>query len=378
MKKLLFLIFSCLLFFSSYCQTAEEFYHRGKAKDSLQDYRGAIADYSKVIELNPKLESAYFQRGLAKYELKDYQEAISDYSKAIEIDSNCVEAYMNRGVAKSKLNNWDAIEDYGKAIKINPKYADAYYNRAASKYELKDYQGAIEDYSKVIELNPTHTGVYCNRGLVKYNLKDYHGAIEDFNKALEINPTDSEAYSFRENAKNILHQKKNETLILVFKILGGIILIIGIAFIVKKAIKFIRTNKRSISTALSNLLAVIIITGVIWGGLYMCTLTPWRYVSPGIPSFGGGSVRVVKSSVESNYMGMHGCFAVYCTVQNVGGYLINGASFSAIFYDRNGRVVGTALGSCMNLPSGATRIVTLMGMDIYNSDSYIVQADAVF
>ena len=34
-------------------QTAEYYYNRGLAKSDLQDYDGAIADYTKAIELNP-------------------------------------------------------------------------------------------------------------------------------------------------------------------------------------------------------------------------------------------------------------------------------------------------------------------------------------
>ena len=84
MKKLLLII---IVFVTSlsYCQTAEEYFERGISKADLQDYQGAIADFSKVIELDPNNNVTYYNRGLSKYNLQDYQGAIADYSKAFQL-----------------------------------------------------------------------------------------------------------------------------------------------------------------------------------------------------------------------------------------------------------------------------------------------------
>jgi len=44
-----------LLSVSGYCQEAEEYYARGIAKVKLKDYLGAIADYTRAIELDPNI-----------------------------------------------------------------------------------------------------------------------------------------------------------------------------------------------------------------------------------------------------------------------------------------------------------------------------------
>jgi tetratricopeptide (TPR) repeat protein len=51
-------------------------YDRGSAKDEIQDFIGAINDYSKTIEINPNNFKAYVNRGLAKYHMKDNLSAI--------------------------------------------------------------------------------------------------------------------------------------------------------------------------------------------------------------------------------------------------------------------------------------------------------------
>jgi hypothetical protein len=49
MKALIILLIA-LLPFTGIGQTVEEYFKHGLEKDSLKDYRGAIASYNKVIE----------------------------------------------------------------------------------------------------------------------------------------------------------------------------------------------------------------------------------------------------------------------------------------------------------------------------------------
>jgi len=95
----------------------------------------------------------YFISGVGKLASGDYQGAINDFNKAIEINPKDADAYYNRGFAKAKLGDYrKAIEDFNKAIEINPKIAEAYYSRGVAKGNLGDYRGAIEDYNKAIEI----------------------------------------------------------------------------------------------------------------------------------------------------------------------------------------------------------------------------------
>ena len=98
MKKLLLV----LLFVPLVCfgQTAEVYYNSGVSKGNLKDYYGAIADYTKAIELNPDYADAYYNRGNAKRSLKDYYVAIADYTKAIELNPDYADAYYNWGFSK--------------------------------------------------------------------------------------------------------------------------------------------------------------------------------------------------------------------------------------------------------------------------------------
>jgi tetratricopeptide (TPR) repeat protein len=80
--KIILIAIALLVSGLAYGQTADAYYNRGLAKSKLEDYRGAITDYSKAIELNPNYANAYYNRGKSKGILEDDRGAIADYSKA--------------------------------------------------------------------------------------------------------------------------------------------------------------------------------------------------------------------------------------------------------------------------------------------------------
>ena len=171
-----------------YARGASYYLNRAYEKIDKGNYSGAIDDFTRVIEINPKDGGAYYDRGVAKQTLNDFYGAISDYTRAIELNSYNYFAYYNRGFVKeTKGDNYGAISDYTRAIEINPKLDNAYYNRGIVKNNLKDYYGAISDYTKAIEINPTKHEAYSNRGLSKgLGFKDKKGACDDFKKAASL------------------------------------------------------------------------------------------------------------------------------------------------------------------------------------------------
>ena len=117
-------------------------------------FQNRITFANNKIVKNKKDANAYYSRGNSKYYFKDYKGAIADYTKAIELKYRYTEAYNSRGLVKFDLQDYiGAIADYTKAIELNPNYADAYKNIGVAKYYLGDYDGAIADLNKAIELN---------------------------------------------------------------------------------------------------------------------------------------------------------------------------------------------------------------------------------
>src|SRR5437660_796308 len=67
--------------------TAADYFNRGIHRQDLGDLDGAIADYTKAIEIDPRDAQAYENLGLALLTKGKDQEAEQDFKKAIELDA---------------------------------------------------------------------------------------------------------------------------------------------------------------------------------------------------------------------------------------------------------------------------------------------------
>ena len=123
---------------------------KADTKFNEEDYYGAIADYLKAIEVNPKFEDTYYsfaRIGRSQYYLKDYKSAIKNFTKSIQ---------------------------------SRPGYAYAYSLRADTKADMGDNYGAISDYNRAIEIDPNDPYAYIFSGYAKQNLGDLDSACADW------------------------------------------------------------------------------------------------------------------------------------------------------------------------------------------------------
>lgn len=60
----------------------------GDVAEARLHYQGAIEDFDKVLQINPRDANTYYKRGLAKEALGRKEEAKADFSKAKELDPN--------------------------------------------------------------------------------------------------------------------------------------------------------------------------------------------------------------------------------------------------------------------------------------------------
>ena len=96
------------------------------SQNKIKDYKGAINDFSKLIEFDPKEAYAYYNRARSKYFLRDYPGAISDFNKAIKFNPKDLESYVNLGVVKYKMGNLEgACSDWRKASTFGWEKAEA-------------------------------------------------------------------------------------------------------------------------------------------------------------------------------------------------------------------------------------------------------------
>ncbi len=84
-----------------------------------------LADYDRVIALDPKMSFANYNRGNIKNRIHDFEGAIQDYTTAMTLQPDFAEAFYNRALTLIYLKNAkDACLDLGKAGELGVR--DAY------------------------------------------------------------------------------------------------------------------------------------------------------------------------------------------------------------------------------------------------------------
>lgn len=134
--------------------SAEEFSQRGITRFEKNDLEGAIADFTKVIELNgQQLEFCFYFRGIALYRRGRLDEAIADLSKAITFKQH-PRFYSDRGNLLAQRGDLDgAMADLNRAIEIDPNYAKAYGDRGIVRLMRREDAAAELDFRKCFELD---------------------------------------------------------------------------------------------------------------------------------------------------------------------------------------------------------------------------------
>ncbi len=171
---------------------------RGQIYFTLKEYQRAIQDFDHAIELAPATAESYANRGQIYFTLKEYQRAIQDFDRAIELNPNYTEIYVQRGETFGLIEEYErAIADLNRAIELDTNYAQAYFSRGENYLSLSKYQQALEDFERTLKLNPKTAKAFISRGRTYILLKEYRRAIEDFDRALKLNPDSAHAYAGR-------------------------------------------------------------------------------------------------------------------------------------------------------------------------------------
>ncbi len=153
---------------------------------------------------------AYSGRGSVYFQTNRYDLAIADFTKLIELNPGYAGAYNGRGTVYFQTNRYDlAIADFTKLIELNPGSVEAYMMRGMIYLITKQYDPAVKDFTKFIELAGEVGEAYNSRGLVYLRGGQYDLAIKDFTKAMGINPKDATAHHYLFLA---YHRKGNKAL----------------------------------------------------------------------------------------------------------------------------------------------------------------------
>lgn len=168
------------------------FHNRGDARKDLEDYTGAVSDYSEALKINPQFIWSLRNRGYLLYRyLNQPQQALEDINRAIEIKSDDAWSYVDRGGVREGMGEERlALEDYRKALSLSPGNRVILYRIGVALMYLGDAAQAEDSFNRAIEGEPEEDNpLQLNRrGLARLALEKYADAVSDFESAMRLDP----------------------------------------------------------------------------------------------------------------------------------------------------------------------------------------------
>lgn len=117
------------------------------AKVSTANKANDASELNAYIKNHPDDSKGLVMRGNYYFKEQQYKNAIEDFSKALQVNEKEVNAYNGRAAAYLKLAEYEkAVRDCNQALDLDPNFSYVYYNRGIAKEMLRDVEGACYDW----------------------------------------------------------------------------------------------------------------------------------------------------------------------------------------------------------------------------------------
>lgn len=163
-------------------------FNRGLLRAQTGDYRGAIKDYTKVIDVYPNFLAGYYQRAEARRKIGDRKGAEMDEFKVMkaQLDKQNGVSNADKSVADNKNgNNKDENKTRKKSDKDMNNYRKiviADNSEVEQKYK-SDIRGRVQDRNVNIKMEPMYALTYYEKMSDVKRAVHYYKYIDDLNRA---------------------------------------------------------------------------------------------------------------------------------------------------------------------------------------------------
>ncbi|HUB24749.1 MAG TPA: tetratricopeptide repeat protein [Tepidisphaeraceae bacterium] len=175
----------------------EAYQARGNARAAKADWTGAIADYTRAIELSPPNTALFYLRGTARLQIKNYLGALEDFRAGLALEP------MNTTLRQLKEQASAALADEGakRPTTVDPEAAAKLQQEGDAAMVKGDLMMAIRAYDRAIQVSPPNTALYYLRGTAYLQAGEYAAAAEDFRAGLKLEPVNPALQHLLEEAK---------------------------------------------------------------------------------------------------------------------------------------------------------------------------------
>jgi hypothetical protein len=164
----------------------------------LGRYEESLEVSNKVLEMNPKDESALTNKGIALGNLGRYEEALEAFNKALEINPEDEYVLSIKGLTLIYLGRYEeALDAFEKTLKTNPQNGFALSRKGVVLLSLDRYEEALDALNKALEIKSRDDYALLNKGVALGFMGRHEEALDAINKSLEINPMDYKALLYK-------------------------------------------------------------------------------------------------------------------------------------------------------------------------------------
>jgi len=176
--------------------------YRAGAESQDRDFAAALEDLDELLRRDPANVDAYGARVSLYYETGLYEQALTDANKAVSLAPEKSYPYTSRAYIFEKRKQYDkAAADLSAAIKYsNAKDGDLYQRRGVIYLSMRDYDHAIADMTEAAKQDSNHSVIFDDRASAYLAKKQDDLAVADLTHALRIDPKDTNAYLQRATA----------------------------------------------------------------------------------------------------------------------------------------------------------------------------------
>lgn len=126
----------------------------------------AIAGFSDFLKHGQPIGDVYRARGLALAKIGNYRAAMNDYTRSLELEPDSPNILTRRGWAYLLQAQQLALADFDEAIKQNPDNGDSYNGRGYARVMLGDYAAAVKDADDATVRGPKAFEIYYNAATI--------------------------------------------------------------------------------------------------------------------------------------------------------------------------------------------------------------------
>lgn len=138
---------------------------RARAETTAGEHAKAAEDWTLIIAKHagnlPLIEAATLERAASYRAAGNADAALADYAKLLELNPKSIKAHIGRAAVHDlRGDRAKALEAFAQAMAIEPENTAPYIARAEAAERWGDTRMAIEDYSFVVRNNSRSAGPY--------------------------------------------------------------------------------------------------------------------------------------------------------------------------------------------------------------------------